>query len=287
MLVASASSSETAPSMLFVMRELFTEWLDDMSDSFAEKLAVVLVEKSFDLLTSCVDADFSDVLNAVALESFEASENAAEFFLESDAACCADLDDDASVEKSSDFDAFADKLLFEARFKLPDKEAALWDPVVSVAAALLVALVADPPFAAWVLLAALPTVPEVLPPLEDVLFDTELPVVPALPPGAALALFAVEPKAAVPLLVSVLFAEASSFAAAELTSLALSDSLAAKEFFVALESVSLLAAEADTSSDELLLALACCAVWWLVLKLAEELSLFELSSVNDLLSVVW
>jgi hypothetical protein len=251
--------------MLFVREEFSTEWLDDASDSFAERLVTVLVAKSFDLFTLCVDADFSEALIAVALESFEASENWAEFFVASDAACCADLDEDASVEKSSDLDALADKLLFEARFKLPDRAAALWEPVVSVAAALLVPLVADPPSAEWVLLAAVPIVPELLPPLDDVLCDVELPLVPALPPGRDVAVFVVEPKLAVPLLVSVLLAEASSFAAAELTSLALSASLDAKEFFVALESVSLLAAEAATFSDELLLALACCALWWLVL----------------------
>jgi hypothetical protein len=75
MLVASASAKVTAPSTSFVMEELLMEWLDDMSDSFAERLATVLVAKSFDLLTLCVDADFCEALIAVAFDSFEASAN--------------------------------------------------------------------------------------------------------------------------------------------------------------------------------------------------------------------
>lgn len=152
----------------------------------------------------------------------------------SDAACCAALEDAAWVAKSSDLDAFAARLLFEARFKLPVNEAAALEAVVFVAAALLVPLVADPPLAAWVLLAALPTVSDVLPPLDEVLFDAELPFVPALPPVAAAAVFAVEPELDVPLLEFALFAAASNVAAADLSSLAVRAALDAKEFVVAL-----------------------------------------------------
>lgn len=70
------------------------------------------------------------------------------------------------------------------------------------------------------LLAAFPTVPEVLPPLEALLFDAELPLVPALPPGAAVAEFAVDPKPTVLLSLFALCAEASNIAAADLLSLA-------------------------------------------------------------------
>jgi hypothetical protein len=45
-------------------------------------------------------------------------------------------------------------------------------------------------------------------------------------------------------------------------------------------------AEADVSSEERLLALACCALFSLVLKLALALLFVALSSVDDLLSVV-
>jgi hypothetical protein len=183
-------------------------------------------------------------------------------------------------------DAFADRLFCEASCKLPVNEAALFEADVAVDAALLVAFVADPPLAAWVLLAAFPTVPEVLPPLDEVLFDAELPVVPALPPVAAAAVFAVEPVASVPLLLLALFAEASNAAAADLLSLADSAAFVAKELAVALDLVLLLAAETDVLSEELLLALACCALFLLVLKLAVSLLVFALSSVKDLLSVV-
>jgi hypothetical protein len=191
------------------------------------------------------------------------------------------------VAKLSDLDVFADRLLFEARFKLPTNDAALFEPVVSVADVLLVEFVADPPLAAWVLLAALPTVPDVLPPLEEVLFEAELPVVPALPPGAAAAVFPVEPELRVPLLVSALFAEAFNAAAADLTSLAVSAPLEAKELVVAFDLLLLLAAEADAVSDALLLALACCALLLLVLRLSEVLLFLEVSFVKDLLSVTW
>ena len=75
MLVASASSRETAPSTLFVTREFLTEWSELVSDVLAERLVTVLVAKSFDLLTSCVDAEFFVALMVVALALFEASEN--------------------------------------------------------------------------------------------------------------------------------------------------------------------------------------------------------------------
>jgi len=75
MLVASASARVTAPSTLFVMREFLTEWSDFVSDLLAERLATVLVAKSFDLLTSCVDAESLEALMVVALALLEASEN--------------------------------------------------------------------------------------------------------------------------------------------------------------------------------------------------------------------
>lgn len=186
----------------------------------------------------------------------------------------------------SDLDEFADSFLSAARFKLAANEAALFEAVVSVVAAFVVAFVADPPLAAWVLLAAFPTVLEVLPPLEDLLFDAELPVVPAFPPGEADAEFAVDPKPSVLLLLFALCAEASNVAAADLLSLADSALLAAKELLVELDLLLLLEAEADVSSVECLLELACCALLSLVLKLALALLVCELSSEADLLSVV-
>lgn len=61
---------------------------------------------------------------------------------------------------------------------------------------------------------------------------------------------------------------------------------AAKELLVELDLLLLLEAEADVSSEERLLALACCALFSLVLKLALALLFVALSSVDDLLSVV-
>ena len=87
--------------------------------------------------------------------------------------------------------------------------------LVSVLDELPVELLADPPSAACVLFIAEPTVPEVLPPLEELLLDVELPVVPALPPLAAMALLAVVPAAAVSFALAALFSVVLSVPAAD------------------------------------------------------------------------
>jgi hypothetical protein len=137
-----------------------------------------------------------------------------------------------------------------------------------------------------VLLAAVPTVPEVLPPLEEVLFDAELPVVPAFPPESAAAVFAVEPKLAVLLPVFALFAAAANDALAALLLAVVNAAFEEKEFVVELELLLLLASDADAVSDALLPEATCCALFLLVAKLSAEPLVLELSSVNDLLSVV-
>ena len=108
-------------------------------------------------------------------------------------------------------------LLFEARFNVAPNVAALVDAVVLVLAMSPVALVALPPFAAFVVLIAEPVFDEVLPPLDALLLDVELPVVEALPPVAAVELLAVASAAAVLFELCELFSAAFNVAAADFT----------------------------------------------------------------------
>src|ERR1700760_3592374 len=119
------------------------------------------------------------------LVALDASLACSAFMPEADSASCAASEGDFLVAKLSVVAPFAARVLLEEAFRAPLREAASVEEVVLVAEPLPVALNDDPPFAARVLLAAVPTVPELLPPLEEVLFEVELPTVEALPPGSA------------------------------------------------------------------------------------------------------
>ncbi|WP_433971080.1 hypothetical protein [Tunturiibacter lichenicola] len=148
MLVAAASAKVTAPSMLFVIAVCLTELLEDTSDSLAARLATVLVANLSDELTSCLEDEFSDAVIFVALASFDASAAEEASVVASDAASFDALEDADWVANLSELEVLADNFLFEARFKLAANEAALFEALVSVAAAFVVAFVADPPLAA-------------------------------------------------------------------------------------------------------------------------------------------
>ena len=183
------------------------------------------------------------------------------------------------VAKLSETAAFADKLLSEEAVKLAFKAAALVEELVSVLESLWVALLDDPPLAAVVVLPAVPTFEEVLPPLEALLLKVELPVDEAVEPvvGKVAAEFAVEPEADVSLLACALFAVAPSVAPSDLLELFVREPFAAKAFVVALDLLELEDSEAASDAVKSLLALACC-MWSLVwLKVVDELLLLELS----------
>jgi hypothetical protein len=143
--------------------------------------------------------------------------------------------------------------------------------------------------AAEVMLLAVPTLEDVLPPLAPLSLDVELPVEEALegrrPLGVAAA-FPVEPEADVSLLACALFAEAPNVAAAVTALLFVSDPLAAKAFVVPLDLLEFEPSEAASDAVKLLLALACCALSVVWLKLFDEVLLLDWSSVNEALSVV-
>jgi hypothetical protein len=225
----------------------------------------------------------------VALELLEDSAACAPVVTDAFSADCWALEDDALVAKLSEAAALADKLLLEERFKLAFKDAAPLPEFVVVSEALWVELLADPPLAAEVVLPAVPTFEEVAPPLVPLSLDVELPVDEALEgsrPLGVVAAFAVDPEADVSLLAWALLAEAPNVAAAVPALVFVNDPLAAKAFVVALDVLEFEPCEAASDAVKLLLALACCALSLVWLKLFDEVLLLELSSVNDAVSVV-
>ncbi len=139
------------------------------------------------------------------------------------------------VPKLSVVAVFAARFLLEERLALAVNEAAALPVFVLVPAVLFVELAATAGPFAVVVLAAVPTVPEVLPPLEEVLLDVELPADEPVPPLAAAAKFAVEPVADVELLAVDLFAAASNDPVAELVLAAVKDPVFEKAFVVPLD----------------------------------------------------
>lgn len=225
---------------------------------------------------------------AVLFALLEDSANCDDLAREAFSAACWALEDDALVAKLSETAAFADKLLFEEAVKLAFKAAALVEELVSVLESLWVALLADPPLAAVVVLPAVPTFEEVLPPLEALLLNVELPVDEAVEPvvGKVAAEFAVEPEADVSLLACALFAVTPSVAPSDLVELFVRDPFAAKAFVVALDLLELEDSEAASDAVRLLLALACCMLLLVLVKLSDEVWFLDSLSVDVLASVV-
>ena len=121
--------------------------------------------------------------------------------------------------------------------------------------------------------------------LDEVLLFVELPDDAAVPFAPAAARLPVALKAAVLLFAWLLFAVAPNVAAADLVLLAVTDALCANAFVVALEWLELLASEADSDAVNDLLALACCVLLLVAANESVEVCVFELSSVNDLVSL--
>jgi hypothetical protein len=162
-----------------------------------------------------------------------------------------------SVAKLSVVSVFAARLLLEERFALADSEAAALPVFVLVLAVLLVALPATAgPFAVVVLL-VVPTVPEVLPPLEEVLFDVVLPADEPVPPFFAAAKLPVKSVADVLLLAVDLFAVTPSVPEAVLLLLAVRDPVFEKALVVPLALLEFSAASFVT--DAVLLAFSAAA----------------------------
>lgn len=133
------------------------------------------------------------------------------------------------------------------------------------------ALLADAPLDALRLSAAVPEVVDVLPPLEDGLLNAELPTEVEEPPVPAEAVFEVELLLDVSLLLLTWVPEALSFAAADLTLLAVFAALEDEASLAALVLFALLDAEDILVEDALLLALSFSAALLLAVVLYVEL----------------
>lgn len=199
MLVAAAPSRVTAPSTFFTTEVLLADVLESVFESLATRLATVLVAKFFDDVTLLDFADVSLDEMFFVFELLEDSPNEEDLSKAAVSDSLEALDEFASVAKLSVVAVFAARLLFEDRFKLAFKVPELFDADVLLPEAFLVLLDAAAPSCAVVLLAAVPTLDEVLPPLDALLLNVELPTVPAVPFLPARALFDVEPKLAVAL----------------------------------------------------------------------------------------
>ena len=93
--------------------------------------------------------------------------------------------EDVEVARRCPTGAFAARLLLERKVRARINSAAAELPVALVLDRVVGRVAGHGTRSAVVLLFAVPTVPEVLPPLEEVLLDVELPVVPDYPSAAA------------------------------------------------------------------------------------------------------
>lgn len=176
--------------------------------------------------------------------------------------CEAWADDELEVEFA--FLALLDaELTFDAELLAAADWLALLDASVSVLEELLVPLLADAPLDALRLLAALPEVVDVLPPLDDGLLNDELPTDVDDPFVPAEAVFEVELELAVSLLLLALLADALWFAAADFTLLAVFAALDDEASVVAELLFPLLAADDMFAEEALLLALSLSAAFLL------------------------
>ena len=173
----------------------------------------------------------------------------------------------------ADFDAFDAELTFEAELSLEADWLALFAVVEAVSPWALVELLADPLLVVERLLAPVPTVDDVAPKLEPLLLFVELPTDEELPGLVEEAVAPVALDADVLLLVFALLADALSVEDADFTLLAFAALLDAELFVAEFVLLALFDAELFFVDEELLLPLACRALFLFELSLFEELLL--------------
>jgi hypothetical protein len=173
----------------------------------------------------------------------------------------------------ADFDAFDAELTFDAELSLEADWLALFAVVEAVSPWALVELLADPLLVVERLLAPVPTVDDVAPKLEPLLLFVELPIDEELPGLVEAAVAPVALEADVLLLVLPLLADALSVEEADFTLLAFAALLDAEAFVAEFVLLALFDAELVSVDEELLLPLACRALFLFELSLFEELLL--------------
>jgi hypothetical protein len=190
------------------------------------------------------------------------------------------------VAKLSVVAVLAARLLAEEAFRLAFNVSALVPVVVFVPEEFAVLLVDEPPLDALWLLAAVPTLDDVLPPLAELLLNDELPIDPALPLEPALTVFAVEPEDDVELVPFELFADAPSVAPSVWLLLAVKEPLFENALVVPLDLLEFSAAAFVVALDLLELSAATFVVPLDLFEVAAKLlvvplAFMELSEAED------
>jgi hypothetical protein len=299
MLVAVAVPRLTAPCTSLTTEVSLTVELELVSDLLATRLATVLVEELAEELTLWDEEEFLEEAIFLLAELLEDSANCEDLLAEADSASCEALEEAALVAKLFDFELLAVNPLLEFLLLESLVWSALLDVLALLVASVLLELLADALLAAMAAFAASEA-------FAAALLDVALSFVALCPlcwfaealwfdSDALMAAFAfndfvaeasleeLEPVDALwlfPLFAARLAAEDAFFEL--LVCNALFD---AETSDVELDLLALLAAEADSVADAFLLALACCALSLVAVKLFEELLLLELSFMYDLLSL--
>jgi hypothetical protein len=192
------------------------------------------------------------------------------------------------VVEFADLDAFDAELTFDAELVLAADWSAVFAAVEAVLELPLVELLADPLLVVERLSAPVPTVDDVAPKLVPLLLLVELPTDVELPGLVEAAVAAVVLAADVLLVLFVLVANELSVEEADLTLLAFAALLAAEASVAEFVLLALSEAELVLFDEELLLPLACRALFLFELALFEELLLVvKLSVLVLLLLAVW
>jgi hypothetical protein len=260
--------------------------LELVSDLVAARLATVLVANAFDELTSSVFVSLSEFVELLLLALSDAS---AQFDAEFDAF---DTEFVEALDVPNVSEAFfvaakvVVKPLLDEVFMPAVNEAAPVNEVVLLPAAFVVKSPATAGPLVVGLLAVVPVLPEVLPPLDAVLADDELAVSVAVPCFPEAAKAPVELLLPCEFLVVARLSVVASVAAPVLAEVAVRPELTVDPNVDALVVAEFFDEAAVNVSDLLLLALAFCAADFVSVLLLIVANVFDLSLVYDLLSVV-
>jgi hypothetical protein len=271
------------------MTWLLSEELSDFDfEAVVAMLADVLVAEFSDSLLLWVVEEFFADCSAFALELLVLNACCEALFALCEFALWAALLEAELVVAFADFDAFDAELTFDAELVLAADWSAVFAAVEAVLELPLVELLADPLLVVERLSAPVPTVDDVAPKLVPLLLLVELPTDVELPGLVEAAVAAVVLAADVLLVLFALVANELSVEEADLTLLAFAALLAAEASVAEFVLLALSEAELVLFDEELLLPLACRALFLFELALFEELLLVvKLSVLVLLLLAVW
>jgi len=257
-----------------------------VSDLVDARLATVLVAKAFDEVMSCDDVSLNEFVELLLLALFEASAKFDAEFAAFDTEFVEALD--VPNVSAAFFEAanVVVKPLLDEVLSLAVNEAAAFNEVVLLPAALVVKSPATAGPVVVGLLEVVPVLPEVLPPLDAVLADDELAVSVAVPFLVEAANAPVELLLPCEFLVVARLPVVANDAAPVLAEVAVRPALTVDPNVDALFVAEFFVEAALNVSDALLLALAFCAEDFVSVLLFIVANVFDLSLLYDLLSVV-